>query len=381
MTDTGNCILCGKCMEVCPLLRASGQEELSPRAKANLSALLASDIEALQEKDAAELAGLCLGCGRCKQKCPQGVDVPALVADLRGKHPGFRGWLWNKWLKHARELWPSTSLAARLIPSGMQPERLSPFLKAMQLLKSGNGLKPFVRIKTLPKNHAGTSMMLFSGCTARYVRPEWQHTALDLLSRLGIDVVKGKFGCCGMGLECAGFQTDAAQMRDTNVLAWRKAGKPKIVTLCASCHKGLAEYSKNFEDAVEARQWIEALTPISRLVLQGCYVLTPQAPEWIGYHRPCHMQHQDTDHAFLSAVLGEKLLEPDDRQCCGFGGVMQLGSPELCTQVNERCWQSLDGADTVLTGCSACVAQLAASAPENIQVGHWLEILDLEDDA
>ena len=110
---SGDCILCGKCLEVCPLLAATGREELGPRAKADLCAMLAGDDSLLRGEDAARLAGLCLGCGRCRKVCSQGVDVPGLVAALRGAHPDFRGWLWKTWLTHARELWAAGSTAAR----------------------------------------------------------------------------------------------------------------------------------------------------------------------------------------------------------------------------------------------------------------------------
>ncbi len=369
-----NCILCGKCLEVCPLLRATNREELSPRAKADLATLLKNGELPLSGEDVAGLTGLCLGCRRCRDKCPQGVDVPALVADLRAAHPDFRSWLWKTWLKRARELWPSSSLAAKLIPEKFQPERLAPFLKALALLEGGPHIVPFVNIRELP-DHKGEAMLLFSGCTARYVQGHWRKTAEKLLSAMNIELRKDKFECCGIGLESAGFGADAGKMREKNVQTWRKAGKPKIVTLCVSCHKGLTGYSGCFKNPEEALQWTEALTPISELLFDGRYVLSENTPARVGYHRPCHAPKNDTDHTLLTAVLGERLRSHDGRECCGFGGIMQLGAPELCARVNARCRQSLEGAGVVLTGCSACAAQLTATAPEGIRVGHWLEIL------
>ncbi|WP_147819972.1 (Fe-S)-binding protein [Salidesulfovibrio onnuriiensis] len=371
-----DCILCGKCLEVCPLLRATGREELGPRAKADLSALLRGDAVALDAEDVARLAGLCLGCRRCREKCPQGVDVPALVAGLRAEHPDFRAWLWKTWLKRARELWPSSGMAAKLIPEKFQPERLAPFLKALSLLRGGPHVRPFVAVEALP-DLRGETVLLFSGCTARYVRKEWRRAAEKLLEAMNAGLHKDKFECCGMGLESAGFGPDAARMREKNIRAWRRAGKPRVVTLCVSCHKGLADYADGFEDAAEAGEWAEALTPISALLLDGRYMLTENAPARVGYHRPCHATGNDLDHALLASVLGERLPTPDGRECCGFGGIMQLGAPELCSQVNERCWQSLAGSETVITGCSACAAQLTATAPEGVRVGHWLEMFDL----
>lgn len=371
-----NCILCGKCMEVCPLLRATNREELGPRAKADLAVLLQGDESLVSGEDVARLAGLCLGCKRCMDKCPQGVDVPALVAELRAAHPDFKAWLWKTWLKRARELWPSSSLAARLIPDSFQPERLAPFIKALALLKGGGHVRPFVKVEELP-DHGGETMVLFSGCTSRHVQREWGKSAETLLLEMNVAFGKDTFECCGIGLVAAGFGADAGKMREKNIRIWRKAGKPKVVTLCVSCHKGLAEYADCFEDTDEVMEWAQALTPIAALLLGGKYVVSDSVPQGVAYHHPCHAQKNDADRRLLKGILGERLLLPDGRECCGFGGIMQLGAPELSTQVNERCWRSLENADIVLTGCSACAAQLTATAPDDVQVGHWLEMFDL----
>lgn len=372
-----NCILCGKCMEVCPLLRATSREELSPRAKADLATILQDEDNFLLGEDVARLAGLCLGCGRCRDKCPQGVDVPALVAGLRAAHPDFRGWLWKTWLKRARELWPSSSLAARLIPEKFQPDRLTPFLKALALLRSGPAIAPFVAVEKLPETYKDEPMLLFSGCTARYVQGVWRERAEKLLHAMGVKVIESSFECCGLGLESAGFGQDARAMHERNVQIWRTAGKPRIVTFCASCHNGLRRHADCLEGDEEIRAWAESLTPLAALLRGGEYVLTESAPLRIGYHRPCHIDKVDEDHMLLAALLAGQFLRPDGRECCGFGGIMQLGAPELSSQVNHRCWLSLQEAEIVLTGCSACVAQLGATAPDTMAVGHWLEMFDL----
>lgn len=103
---TANCVLCGKCLEVCPLLAATGREELSPRAKAHLVTMLERDPDLLREQDVAALAGLCLGCGRCKAVCSQGVNIPDAVSRLREQHPGWKTWLWKQWMQRPKRSGP-----------------------------------------------------------------------------------------------------------------------------------------------------------------------------------------------------------------------------------------------------------------------------------
>ena len=370
-----DCILCGKCLEVCPLLRATGREELGPRAKADLCRLLSEDPALLSETDVAKLAGLCLGCGRCKAVCSQGVDVPGLVAGLRSAHPDFKAWLWKTWLTHAKTLWPAGSSVAKLVPEKVYTEKLGPMLKMLAGLKGGAGLEPFVSVENFPDTYRGEKMLLFAGCTANYVQTRWLMTALKLLDGLGVDVLPGDFSCCGSGLKTAGFADESSAMAAHNVQVWRDAGQPKIVTFCASCHAGLMAYDGCFTGDEERCLWRDALLPLSELLREVVFAASDDAPESLAYHRPCHAGAEDPDGVLLSRIFGDRLIARTDKQCCGFGGVMRLGAAELTVQVNRQCWEALAGAEKVLTGCSACLAQLAASAPEGVAVGHWLEVI------
>jgi len=371
----GDCILCGKCLEVCPLLRATGREELGPRAKADLYALLGGDEILLSGEDAAKLAGLCLGCHRCKAVCSQGVDVPGLVAALRAAHPDFKGWLWKTWLTHARELWSTTSLAAKLIPKKFQPEKLGPFLRMLAGLKGGPGLAPFLSVDKFPDTCRGEKMLLFAGCTANYVQGRWLLIALRLLDGLGIETLPGKFECCGGGLSSAGFDAEARTMARKNIEVWRKAGRPRMVLFCASCLSSLDGYEDYFEGPDELAQWRKSLVSLSSLLRGATFVVSENASGKVGYHRPCHVDKADSDYMFLHNALGNRLAVATSRECCGFGGVMRLGASALADAVNSKCWERLGTPDMVLTGCSACAAQLAATAPNETQVGHWLEII------
>lgn len=371
----GDCILCGKCLEVCPLLNATGREELGPRAKADLCAVLAADRKALSEADAAKLAGLCLGCHRCKAVCSQGVDVPGLVSMLRAAHPDFRAWLWKQWLTHAKELWAVSSSAAKLIPKKFQPEKFGPMLKMLAGLKGGPGLEPFLSVKSFPDTYRGEKMLLFAGCTANYVQTRWLMTALRLLDGLGVEVLPGDFQCCGGGLKGAGCLDEARAMAEHNVAVWRAAGKPKAVVFCASCRSALEGYEGVFESSDEAQEWQNNIFTLSVIAENVDFMISANRPKTLGYHRPCHVDAADSDYRLLQSALRERLVAETKRECCGFGGVMGLGAPELTDQVNRRCWDRLGRAEVVLTGCSACAARLSATAPQGVSVGHWLEII------
>ncbi|MDP3428451.1 MAG: (Fe-S)-binding protein [Humidesulfovibrio sp.] len=424
-----DCVLCGCCLEFCPLFAVTGREELSPRAKALLSgpskftfATFASSATSasLDDDAVAELASLCLACGKCEKLCPQGVSVPRLVARLRAEHPDFRQWLWRQWITRLAPYWSLAAKGAALVPesmvSALAPAGLGLALKGLRGLRPGNGLRPWLTITRFPveayRQHPGTDsgmrpVALFDGCVGSGPRKAWGHTARFLLRGLGANLVEAGFSCCGSTLGVAGLPDDQLAARRANVEAWRQAGRPLIVTYCATCRKGLAEYAGYtcvgggaglFADADEEKAWAEAVTPLSGLLASATAKASRAIPAIVGWHRPCHAvipgNPQDADFRLLSSLLGARLRTPARAECCGFGGIMQLSAPGLSAQVGQACWNSLDTAlgftaapevvrATVLTGCSGCVMQLAATAPamagSKAQVGHWLEIITTDE--
>lgn len=397
-----SCVLCGCCLEGCPLFAATGREELSPRAKALLagpSKFAALPEGGLPEADVAALCSLCLACGRCEKLCPQGVTVPALVAALRAAHPDFRQWLWKQWITRLAPFWGLAGAGAALAPDALVPERLGLALKGLRGLRPGAGLSPWLSITHFPvdacrQRTGGRPVAVFDGCVGGGPRRAWAETARFLLRGLDSAPVAARFSCCGSTLGAAGLPQEQAEVRRANVAAWREAGRPLVVAYCATCRKGLVDYvgagGDIFSDAGEEALWRASVLPLSALLAGARGKAGRGAPAVVGYHRPCHADVRDglgdADHALLSGLLGARLRTPAKGGCCGFGGIMQLSAPQLSGAVGRACWDTLDGAlgftaapeavpAYVLTGCSACVLQLAATAPAGARVGHWLEIV------
>jgi glycolate oxidase iron-sulfur subunit len=405
---TPDCVLCGCCLEGCPLLALTGREELSPRAKALLagpSRFNPANLPAggLCEADVAALTGLCLACGRCERLCPQGVKVPALMAAMRAAHPDFRQWLWKQWITKLTPFWSLASHGAAALPEAFAPASLGLALKGLKGLRPGTGLAPWLGITEFPvqayrTKHGDRAVAVFDGCVGSGPRGVWAETARFLLRGLGVTPVAARFSCCGSTLGTAGLPQEQGKARRANVSAWRKAGRPLVVTYCATCRKGLWDYadagSGLFSDAQEAELWRASVKPLSAL-LRGVEAKAGRgAPAVVGYHRPCHADLGDglgdPDYVLLSRLLGERLRSPAKGGCCGFGGILQLAAPQLSEGVGRACWQTLDASPGftpapeaapayVLTGCSGCVMQLSATAPDSLgggaRVGHWLEIV------
>ncbi len=388
-----DCVLCGCCLEGCPLLASTGREELSPRAKALLAGPSKASLGALDEDAVAELAGLCLACGRCEKLCPQGVKVPELVARLRAEHPRFRQWLWKQWITRLAPFWGAAAQGANLVPAALIPSNFGLAVKGLRGLKPGGGLRPWLTVTSLPaqayrEKHGTRPVALFHGCVGSGPKRRWADMAEGLMRGLGANLITPQFSCCGSTLGVAGLPEDQKRARLVNVAAWRGAGRPLLVTYCATCRKGLLDYASEgagvFESEAEGAEWKASIAPLSELLTGMTAKAGKGAPALLAWHEPCHAPKSDAE--LMKSLLGTRLRAPAAARCCGFGGIMQLGAPGLSEQVGADCWAGLlkvTGSDQAgevvppyaLTSCSGCVMQLLATARPGASAGHWLETL------
>jgi len=374
------CVFCGRCLEVCPLFASTGKEELSPRAKFALNTALDDPDHDIAAKAALRLTGKCLSCGKCEKACPNKLCAPRLVTDLRAANPNLRSMLWGLWVGQAKVLWPMMATLSRFAPH-FRYGRLESMLSGLKALDAGQTAAPWVKAVSFQACGKGRKAVVFPGCVASHVRPQWNETAGKLLRNLGFDMQPNPgFTCCACTLGHAGLKEPQRQMQLKNLQAWRDAGRPEIVVFCATCRCGL----KGYADAElgwelgERERWLHALTPLSTLAGKAVYEVQDNAPAKVHYHAPCHGAGAGLDQKFLRTLLGERLSTRGRKNlCCGFGGSLKLSAPELSDQVAKRCLEfyAPEQGELMLSGCAGCVIQLRAGAPAGVKVGHWLEII------
>ena len=104
------------------------------------------------------------------------------------------------------------------------------------------------------------------------------------------------------------------------------------------------------------------------------------APERVIYHNPCHGSGDGGDLRLLRAAAGERVEYKEGQSlCCGFGGMLQLGAPDLSHRVAESAlaFYAPRPGDQIVTGCSGCTVQFKANVTGRVEAGHWLEIISL----
>lgn len=366
------CTQCGECLNVCPVFRQFNREEFSPKGKRLLLEPLNAGGSPFTWDEVSALARLCAGCGRCKQACARKLSTADLLAEVRAMHPHWTQHLWELWIKHMGPLWPTVGFLASLAPRGMTPAMLESSLATARALVAKKDIPPWVRITGCAQPGSGP-VVVFSGCTARNVRPQWTRTAEALLRACGYAVPDASgFTCCGGTMHHAGQFATMEAMRRENIKAWKALGKPRVATFCASCHHGLREYG-DWLDEADATEWQKSLTPLSALLAGVTGDVLPGKPARYGYHQPCHWD-KDVDMPFLARLLPG--LEKGEGICCGMGGIMKMTNPDTSAAMAKTCLNGMPvGVSAILTGCSGCAMQLVAFSPAGTTVQHWLDVV------
>ncbi len=384
------CTQCGACVNSCPVFQRFKAEEYSPKAKQLLMQTALRDASALDWDTMTALAGHCTSCGRCQRACAVKLSVPDRLAEVRGRHPKWQQYAWREWVRHGDKFWPPAKALAPLMPHSLLPPKLSILHSAALAMRAPEAVEPWIRLRSAPDMTAGGALplegkrvALFAGCTASRLRQTWIEKTTKLIHRLGGTVLEdSNFQCCGGTYEHAGLQKAHHSAIAHNVAQWEAVDRPLLVVFCASCVHSLRHYvhtplfaSSPLSSLISS--WTQSIRPLSEVMDCVLFEATDKAPETLAYHSPCHWDGKDADMSFLRTVLPQ--MQQGAALCCGFGGVLKLLNPMLSKDLAERCWDGFaDGkARVVLTGCSGCVMQLSAHAPEQASVYHWLDVVQV----
>lgn len=348
-----------------------------------------------------KLSRLCAGCGRCARVCARGLSAADLLAEVRSRSPDWSQQAWELWVRQLGPLWPTVGLVAAFLSAFFSKEAAGGMLASAGALLNDTQSSPpagSVRViaaqKTAPA--ASPPLLLFSGCTAKRVRPQWTEKARALLKAFGHEPVDSSgFTCCGGTLYHAGQFDALRRLRQENLVFWRSAGRPRVAVFCASCFDALKRYGEDLASKEEEQVWQKCLTPLSALLVgaqaaQGGALsddvgapgqnmpakdASPKEASGIAYHQPCHWGAVDPDIVFLRSIFNN--LATGSSLCCGMGGILKMTNSKLSLDMAENCLRSFPAeTKTILSGCSGCVLQLKGAAAKRTDVRHWLDAIE-----
>jgi glycolate oxidase iron-sulfur subunit len=390
------CVHCGMCTATCPTFVILGDELDSPRGRIYLNKDMLETNRPAAEEEVLHI-DRCLSCLSCMTTCPSGVDYMHLVDHARVHiNETYKRPLTDRLLRDvlARILpYPKRMRAALALANLGKP--FAPLLAGDSLfvkrLRAMLSLAP----AKLPavQNLAGTihkakgqqkgRVALLAGCAQQALAPSINNATIDLLTRLGIEVViPVSAGCCGALVHHMGRHEEALAAARKNVAAWADPSFDAIIVNTSGCGTVLKDYGfllRNDPMSEQAAKISAKSLDITEYLLKIYQPTQPPTNFTIAYHAACSLQHGQKITAAPKTLLrkaGFTIVEPKDPHlCCGSAGTYNIMQPEIAATLRRRKLDTLKAKrpDIIAAGNIGCLTQLAGDGVPTI---HTIELLN-----
>ncbi|MHA1580853.1 MAG: (Fe-S)-binding protein [Candidatus Freyarchaeota archaeon] len=341
---------------VCPVLEHSPQfDPFYARGKIRIAkGLLENELEPSEEL--AKVLYQCTTCGNCHSACHQSIceyiELPI-----------------SRFIDHTKLF---EAMRADMVEEGLGPmprhKELVEWTKKEHnpyMEKHEDRIKWIPEGKTIPQK---ADMVWFMGCTEPYREPELAQAFLKILEAANVDfaIIHPEEWCCGSIFFRTGMWNLAEELAKHNIEALKASGAKKVVIHCAGCYRTIAkDYPERFGEL--PFRVVNAVELIRDLMKEG--KLKPsEANVKVTYHDPCHLgRHMgiyDTPREILEMMPGVELVEmrriKDAAWCCGAGGGVKSGFPDLAVEIAKDRMKEAEEteAELIVTACPFCVRNL-----------------------
>jgi len=384
------CISCGDCREqtdytaenpkwgVCVAREnTSGFEPFFARGKMQIIRSLWQGKLDLS-KDMAEVIFQCPTCNACAEACAYDMDNACLYEALR----------------------------AELVEAGCGLEAHIPMNKAMVEL-----LNPYERdnkqkkewlekldFKVKDASTEKADVLYFVGCTAA-LTPDIQTVAINtarVLKKLGVDfsVLGEREVCCGSVAKRTGDLKSFNNVATKNYDLFKKSGIKTIITSCAGCYRTLkTDYTDILDDlGIEILHSIELILKI----INDKNIQLNHLGIKATYHDPCHtgrnsgmkegskpLYEEPRELLRKIANLVEMKTIKESAKCCGAGGGVKKGFPELALEISKARIREAEetGAEILVSICPFCYRNLSDAITALNSEIKMVDLMDLLEQA
>ena len=259
-----HCVKCGLCLAHCPVYKEELLEVASPRGKVQLSRALSEGKLELSEQVKEAFFSTCLLCGSCVANCPSGVQGEHLFSGVRWRAKQKYGIDWkkklmfqvmaSKWLMSksaalggwARRNFGGPWIESKLKAGALSVDRIPPFNE-----KAFSDTVPEV---VAPKTgKAKAKVLYFHGCATNYVFGSIGNAVVDVLSRMGVEVLIPKEqGCCGLPIFLSGDRETSVEIIREALKIFARKDVDAVLVDCGTCGAALKnEYVHLLKDLRE----------------------------------------------------------------------------------------------------------------------------------
>ncbi|RJS71513.1 (Fe-S)-binding protein [Methanophagales archaeon] len=344
------CYQCGECTGVCPMRRVS---KFSPRSFVyNLFA--SSDSEHASFNIGEQSQWNCLICENCYIICPQEVDFPALILNLRTEGEEGAG-------AEAKE----DILAHRIF---------SEIATFMTYFDKG------VPTDFKGEMDEGSEYGYFPGCLDYFdlfmdVGVNYHEIgdyAIKLLNEIGIKPRIVSLKCCGHDVLYQGNYKVFEQLAAYNTEKIKELGIKKLVVSCA---EGFLTFKKYYGLKAAGVEVIHISQLLSERMEFSDTEKARNRAITVTYHDPCAMKRFQIYEAPRNAIKrsGVKYVElthsKDNALCCGVSGMMNCNDMSKALRAFRLREAKEKRVDVLITTCPKCLSHLSCLKHESEREG------------
>jgi heterodisulfide reductase subunit B len=389
------CYQCIKCSSGCPL-----SEFFDWQPNQIMRAIQFGDQEIAFES---ETPWLCAGCQTCSTRCPQGLDINAIMEFLtreslqRGYKPKVREVdQMNKAFMNEVKIW------GRAYELGLMAEMKLRTMNLFEDLDLGAKMiakrkisflphfaRPPKKVKPLPQDEK--QIAYYPGCSLHSIAPEFHTSTLAVTKALNLELVEPKgWLCCGSSAAHRANPKEALRLPMENLRIFEQSGFDEVTMPCAACfnrHKAAQheiEHQPNqrqqvadqigyqYLDSVAVHTLSESLinhvgaqqisdqvtNPLQGLKVvpyYGCLLTRP--PEVTQAENP----ENPTDLDQILSALGAEVVDWSYKtSCCGASH--SLTRPDIVLSLSSSLIEHAieAGGDLIAVACPLCHANLDA---------------------
>ena len=398
-----NCVHCGFCTATCPTYVTLGNELDSPRGRIYLiKDMLENDRPA--DKQVVTHIDRCLSCLSCMSTCPSGVHYMHLVDHARvhiektHDRPladrAIRGLL-AAVLPYPNRFRAALTLARLARPFSALIGFVHPLkpLSAMLRLAPKRMSPPVAETKpgTFPaKGRKLGRVALLTGCAQPVLDSGINKATIELLTRLGIEVVlpKGE-ACCGSLVHHMGREEEALSAARNLVGVWSgeidNGGLDAIIITTSGCGTTIKDYGHMLRHDPE---WSDRAAQVAGLAMDVCeYLERFDLPQTdfatdlkVTYHAACSLQHGQQIKSAPKSLLQRAGFEvsevPEAHLCCGSAGTYNILQSEIATTLRDRKIANINKTqpDVIAAGNIGCLTQIGSAT--KVPVVHTVKLLN-----
>lgn len=370
------CIACGDCREAVDITsdpkkngvcvardHTEGFEPFFSRGKMQIIRSVWENKLELS-KDLAEVFYQCPTCKACADTCPYDIDNVGLYEALRAE------------LVDAGCALDGHESMNQTMIDGLNPYGRDNAQKAEWLEK--------LDFKVKVASDGISDVVYFVGCTAA-LTPDIQPVAITtakILKKLGIDfaVYGEKEVCCGSVAMRTGNRKAFNFVASKNKEMFEKNHVKTIITSCAGCYRTLKmDYADILKDLdIEI---LHSVDFILRIVKERDIPLKHLEMN-VTYHDPCHtgrhsgLYEEPRELLEKVAHLTEMDSIKENAKCCGAGGGVKKGFPELSLEIAKSRVKEAEetGAGYLVSICPFCYRNLSDAIKS---LGSSIKMIDL----